>query len=417
MEATWRDRLESDGYAELAGVFDAAAVDAMADELGAALVSAAAGESAIRSESGVVYAARNVLALWPRAADVWRVPPLLDALTSVLGPGLGLVRALFFDKPPEQTWALPWHKDLTIAVRDNRLPSAHFCKPTRKGGVPHVEAPREVLQAMLTARLHLDSVTDENGPLKVIPGSHNSGTTLAPPTVAPTVLHAGPRRRTADAAAIGPLQRQVVPGHHPAPTRPAPGVRGLAGASRRLRLARLRSRPHRFLNREGVDERATEGRLMAPVCDKPIHSGADDMATTAVFRSKRLRLATLLLLALFVPADARVSGRIYSNKIGRNLSSTGPSSGKDAVGDDSADRSRSPVSGPTDCGAPDSAGGGHVGRQRGGHGRPRLGRAALRLPDGRPALGPLPAAPGPDPRLSLAARQVRPDDRHRPEQR
>jgi hypothetical protein len=190
MEATWRDRLESDGYAELAGVFDAAAVDAITDELGAALVSAAAGESAIRSEAGVVYAARYVLALWPRAADVWRVPPLFDALTSVLGPGLGLVRVLFFDKPPAQTWALPWHKDVVIAVRDNRLPSVHFEKPTRKAGVPHVEAPLEVLQRMLTARLHLDAVTDENGPLKVIPGSHHSGTTLAPPNVVPTVLHA-----------------------------------------------------------------------------------------------------------------------------------------------------------------------------------------------------------------------------------
>jgi hypothetical protein len=190
VEAFWCERIERDGYAELAGVFDAAAVDAMTDELGAALVSAAAGESAIRSESGVVYAARNVLALWPRAADVWQVSPLLDALTVVLGSGLGLVRALFFDKPPGQTWALPWHKDVTIAVRDNRLPTARFEKPTRKAGVPHVEAPLEVLQGMLTARIHFDAVTDENGPLKVIPGSHHSGTTLAPPNVAPTVLHA-----------------------------------------------------------------------------------------------------------------------------------------------------------------------------------------------------------------------------------
>jgi hypothetical protein len=190
MEEYWRERIESDGYVQLAGVFDAAAVDAMTDELGAALVSAAAGESAIRSESGVVYAARNVRMLWPRAADVWQISPLLDVLTAVLGPDCGLVRALFFDKPPGQTWALPWHKDVTIAVRDNRLPSARFEKPTRKAGVPHVEAPLEVLQGMLTARIHLDAVTDENGPLKVIPGSHRSGTTLAPPTVAPTVLHA-----------------------------------------------------------------------------------------------------------------------------------------------------------------------------------------------------------------------------------
>src|SRR5262249_56828349 len=108
----------------------------------------------------------------------WRQPPLPDLLQAVLGPDFGLVRVLFFDKPPGQSWALPWHKDLTIAVRDNRLPSTHFGKPTRKAGVPHVEAPREVLEAMLTLRVHLDDVSEENGPLQVLPGSHRWGTSL-----------------------------------------------------------------------------------------------------------------------------------------------------------------------------------------------------------------------------------------------
>ena len=82
---------------------------------------------------------------------------------------------LYFDKPPGESWALPWHKDLAIAVRDNRLPSDHFARPTTKYGVPHVEAPAWLLERMLTARLHLDEVTDENGPLRVLPGSHRDG--------------------------------------------------------------------------------------------------------------------------------------------------------------------------------------------------------------------------------------------------
>jgi ectoine hydroxylase-related dioxygenase (phytanoyl-CoA dioxygenase family) len=44
---------------------------------------------------------------------------------------------------------------------------------------------------MLTARIHLDEVTDENGPLKVIPGSHRAGKELALGGAAPRVLHAG----------------------------------------------------------------------------------------------------------------------------------------------------------------------------------------------------------------------------------
>ena len=110
---------------------------------------------------------------------MWRQPPLPELLEAVLGLGCGLVRGLFFDKPPERSWSLPWHKDLTIAVRDNRLPSRLFRKPTTKAGVPHVEAPREVLEAMLTVRIHLDDVTEENGPLFVVPGSHRTGKALA----------------------------------------------------------------------------------------------------------------------------------------------------------------------------------------------------------------------------------------------
>jgi hypothetical protein len=131
--------------------------------------------SAICGAAGGVYAARNVLELFPEAATVWRQAPLPETLTAVLGPEAGLVRGLYFDKPPDQSWGLPWHKDVTIAVRDNRLPSSSFSKPTVKGGVPHVEAPREVLEKMLSVRIHLDEVTDENGPLKVLPGSHRTG--------------------------------------------------------------------------------------------------------------------------------------------------------------------------------------------------------------------------------------------------
>lgn len=84
------------------------------------------------------------------------------------------MRGLYFDKPPAGSWSLPWHRDLTIAVRDNTLPSRAFRNPTRKAGVPHVEAPDEVLRQMLTLRIHLDDATPENGPLQVIPGSHTS---------------------------------------------------------------------------------------------------------------------------------------------------------------------------------------------------------------------------------------------------
>ena len=97
---------------------------------------------------------------------------LRDFVTAVLGQTAGIVRVLYFDKPPDRTWSLPWHKDRTIAVKSNDLPSDQFRKPTLKAGVPHVEAPDWLLAAMLTLRVHLDPMIAENGPLSVIPGSH-----------------------------------------------------------------------------------------------------------------------------------------------------------------------------------------------------------------------------------------------------
>jgi len=122
-----------------------------------------------------VYGARNILELWPAAIGIMDQPALMQAVRFVLGPGFGLVRMLYFDKPPGESWALPWHKDMAIAVKNNRLPSEQFSSPTTKYRVSHVEAPTWLLERMLTARLHLDEVTDENGPLRVIPGSHRHG--------------------------------------------------------------------------------------------------------------------------------------------------------------------------------------------------------------------------------------------------
>src|SRR5207248_949466 len=118
--------IERDGLAVLPRVYAAGRVLELRRELADALSRHAGAGESVRGPAGTVYAARNVLALWPATADVWRVSPLAEVLAAVLGPRFGLVRSLYFDKPPEQTWSLPWHKDLTVAVRDNRRPGRHF---------------------------------------------------------------------------------------------------------------------------------------------------------------------------------------------------------------------------------------------------------------------------------------------------
>jgi hypothetical protein len=164
--------LDADGFTMLTSVFCAEEIDALTVSLAAALENPS---DSVLKRHGIVYASRNVLELWPQAGSIWRRHPLTDLLIQLLGKRMGLVRALFFDKPPEETWSLPWHKDLTIAVRDNQLPTSRFRNPTTKAGVPHVEAYVGLLENMATARIHFDEVDENNGPLRVVPGSHRAG--------------------------------------------------------------------------------------------------------------------------------------------------------------------------------------------------------------------------------------------------
>jgi len=84
------------------------------------------------------------------------------------------VRALFFDKVPDANWKVPWHQDITIAVRE-RIDTLGFSGWSEKDGVPHVHPPEHVLNEMLSLRIHLDDCGQDNGPLRVLPGTHNKG--------------------------------------------------------------------------------------------------------------------------------------------------------------------------------------------------------------------------------------------------
>lgn len=183
----WREQLESDGFALLPGVLDAGEVSAALAEWGEVCRRNAA-DPAILANDGPAYGARNLLQLWPRVTELARRPSLGAALREVLGPAAGVVRVLFFDKPPGHSWALPWHKDYNIAVLEHRGGGV-FTKPTRKAGVPHVIAPPAVLNAMVTARVHLDDATEANGPLRVIPGSHRHYPMGEDPAREPVAVH------------------------------------------------------------------------------------------------------------------------------------------------------------------------------------------------------------------------------------
>lgn len=100
--------------------------------------------------------------------------PIGAVAAEFLGRDCRPVRALLFDKTPAANWALGWHQDRTICVKD-RKEAAGFGPWTVKAGMLHVAPPFDFLTRMVTLRVHLDDVPATNAPLLIAPGSHRRG--------------------------------------------------------------------------------------------------------------------------------------------------------------------------------------------------------------------------------------------------
>ena len=84
------------------------------------------------------------------------------------------MRCVVFDKTGNSNWAVAWHQDRTIVVRE-RAEVDGFGPWSVKQGLLHVAPPVDLLARMVTLRVHLDDCGRENAPLKVALGSHLSG--------------------------------------------------------------------------------------------------------------------------------------------------------------------------------------------------------------------------------------------------
>jgi Phytanoyl-CoA dioxygenase (PhyH) len=123
---------------------------------------------------GRVYASRKLLRMLPEVRGLARSASLRSIVERALGTGAFPVRGLLFDKTTETNWMVPWHQDLTIAVRA-RVETPGFAPWTVKEGVPHVQPPVEIMARMVAVRVPLDEDEPSRGPLRVIPGSHREG--------------------------------------------------------------------------------------------------------------------------------------------------------------------------------------------------------------------------------------------------
>jgi ectoine hydroxylase-related dioxygenase (phytanoyl-CoA dioxygenase family) len=83
-------------------------------------------------------------------------------------------RATLFDKSPQSNWLVAWHQDRSLPLMERRDASG-WGPWTVKAGIIYAHAPAEALARVIAIRIHLDDSESDNGPLRVLPGTHTLG--------------------------------------------------------------------------------------------------------------------------------------------------------------------------------------------------------------------------------------------------
>ena len=154
--SAFRTRVEQDGFAVVPACLAGATVELLSKQF-----------------DDTRHPERNLLSV-PSVQALAISRPVREIVGTVLGPECFAVRGIFFNKTRSTNWKVVWHQDLTIAVRE-RIDVQGFGPWTIKNGVLHVQPPPEVMSEILAIRLHLDESSLDNGPLRVLSGSHRHG--------------------------------------------------------------------------------------------------------------------------------------------------------------------------------------------------------------------------------------------------
>lgn len=152
------------GCAVLDGIVDAPTVAELRE----------ACEPLLMGERGPRPGVRRVLERAPKVWEIVRASPIVSLARGVAGAQAQVVRSILFDKTEMTNWLVPWHQDATIAVKE-RVDVPGFGPWSVKDGEAHSRPPRNILDGVLVLRVHLDDVGADNGPLRVVPGSHAEG--------------------------------------------------------------------------------------------------------------------------------------------------------------------------------------------------------------------------------------------------
>jgi ectoine hydroxylase-related dioxygenase (phytanoyl-CoA dioxygenase family) len=122
-----------------------------------------------RSRAGTRHALRH-----PSVLAIARDARLRAIAQEILGCDPFPFKATLLNKSPISNWLVAWHQDKALPLRERReLPG--WGPWSVKDGVIYANAPASALSRVVALRLHLDDSTYENGPLRVLAGTHTMG--------------------------------------------------------------------------------------------------------------------------------------------------------------------------------------------------------------------------------------------------
>ncbi len=149
---------EEDGFALIEFVVDGEALRALAP---------------VMLRGGAVGGTRGLLAR-PEIAALATLLREHGELRRLIPEDHVAVQCTYFEKSSGRNWLVPLHQDLSIPVA-GRVADPALRGWSEKEGDVFVQAPREVLEQLVAVRLHLDDCGADDGPLRVVPGSHRLG--------------------------------------------------------------------------------------------------------------------------------------------------------------------------------------------------------------------------------------------------
>ena len=122
-----------------------------------------------RSRAGVRHLLR-----FDAVRELARDPRLIDIARRFIGGTPEPFKATLFDKSRASNWLVAWHQDVALPLREQRdVPG--WGPWSRKAGLLYAHAPAEALVRIVALRVHLDDSTAANGPLRVLPDTHQMG--------------------------------------------------------------------------------------------------------------------------------------------------------------------------------------------------------------------------------------------------